>query len=52
MDQPQFVWTHQWRVGDLVMWDNRPTSHRRLPFPDDQRRIMNRTQIFGEEVVE
>lgn len=52
MDQPRFVWTHQWRVGDLVMWDNRPTSHRRLAFPDDQRRIMNRTQIFGEEVVE
>jgi taurine dioxygenase len=52
MDQPQFIYTHDWRVGDLIVWDNRPTMHRRLAFPDDQRRIMNRTQIFGEEVVE
>ena len=46
------VYGHRWRAGDLVMWDNRPTMHRRLAFPHDQRRIMNRTQIFGEEVVE
>lgn len=52
MDQPRFLFTHRWRVGDLVLWDNRPTMHRRLPFPDAQRRLMKRTQIFGEEVVE
>jgi taurine dioxygenase len=52
MDQPRFTFTHEWQVGDLVMWDNRPTMHRRLAFPQDQRRIMNRTQVFGEEVVE
>ena len=52
MDQPRFIYTHEWRLGDLLVWDNRPTMHRRLAFPDDQRRIMNRTQIFGEEVVE
>ncbi len=52
MDQPQFIFTHEWQVDDLVIWDNRPTMHRRLAFPDEQRRIMNRTQIFGEEVVE
>ena len=52
MDQPQFTFTHEWQVDDLVMWDNRPTMHRRLAFPHDQRRIMNRTQVFGEEVVE
>jgi len=50
--QPRFIWTHQWRVGDLVVWDNRPTMHRRRAFPDEQRRIMKRTQIFGEEVPE
>lgn len=42
----RFIWTHQWRQGDLVMWDNRPTMHRREPFSNDLRRIMNRTQIF------
>ena len=43
----RFVWKHQWRVGDLVMWDNRCTMHRRTPFDDRQRRVMWRTQIFG-----
>lgn len=52
MDQPAFVWTHTWRVGDLLMWDNRPTMHRRLGFPDEQRRVMKRTQVFGDEPVE
>src|SRR5215468_604607 len=31
--QPQFVYVHKWRVGDLVMWDNRQTMHRARPFP-------------------
>ncbi len=52
MDQPQFVWTHHWQVGDLLMWDNRPTMHRRMAFPDEQRRVMKRTQVFGDEPVE
>ncbi|HJP30111.1 MAG: TauD/TfdA family dioxygenase [Candidatus Latescibacteria bacterium] len=51
MDQPQFIYTHEWRLGDLIMWDNRPTMHRRLAFPDEQRRIMNRTQVFGEGIL-
>ena len=45
--QPQFVWTHQWRVGDLVLWDNRCTMHRRDPFDAATRRIMHRTQVKG-----
>jgi len=32
--QPEFTYTHRWRVGDLVMWDNRCTLHRGLPFDD------------------
>ena len=46
--QPQFSWTHRWRVGDLVMWDNRCTMHRRDPFDNASRRVMHRTQIKGE----
>lgn len=49
MAQPQFVWTHDWRLGDVVMWDNRPTMHRRDPFPASERRLLKRTQIFNEE---
>jgi alpha-ketoglutarate-dependent 2,4-dichlorophenoxyacetate dioxygenase len=32
--QPQFVYRHSWRVGDLVIWDNRATMHRATPFDD------------------
>ena len=43
--QPQFVFRHQWRVGDVVVWDNRCTLHRRDPFDPDARRLMHRSQI-------
>jgi alpha-ketoglutarate-dependent 2,4-dichlorophenoxyacetate dioxygenase len=32
--QPEFVYRHAWRVGDLVIWDNRGTMHRATPFDD------------------
>lgn len=48
--EPRFCWSHQWQVGDLVMWDNRCTMHRRDPFPGDQRRVMHRTQVFNDSV--
>jgi taurine dioxygenase len=34
-------------VGDLVLWDNRSTMHRRDAFDPKSRRIMRRTQITG-----
>jgi taurine dioxygenase len=45
---PAICWTHRWRVGDLVLWDNRCTMHRRDPFDAATRRIMHRTQVQGE----
>ena len=42
------TWYNQWRVGDVVLWDNRCTMHRRDPFDASSRRIMHRTQIKGE----
>ena len=42
------IYKHKWQVGDLVLWDNRTTMHRRDPFPPMERRIMHRTQIKGE----
>nr|WP_294521706.1 TauD/TfdA family dioxygenase [uncultured Rhodopila sp.] len=44
---PALCFTHRWRVGDLVLWDNRCTMHRRDPFDASARRIMHRTQIKG-----
>jgi alpha-ketoglutarate-dependent 2,4-dichlorophenoxyacetate dioxygenase len=43
--QPQFVYTHRWRVGDLVMWDDRCTMHRALPYDPTQARDMHRTTV-------
>jgi alpha-ketoglutarate-dependent 2,4-dichlorophenoxyacetate dioxygenase len=36
--QPEFVYRHAWRVGDLVIWDNRATMHRARPFEDTKHR--------------
>ena len=47
VDSPQFFYEHRWRVGDLVLWDNRSTMHRRDPFDNTERRVMHRTQIKG-----
>ncbi|HUC75537.1 MAG TPA: TauD/TfdA family dioxygenase [Vicinamibacterales bacterium] len=41
------TWYHHWSVGDLVIWDNRCTMHRRNAFDSKSRRVMHRTQIKG-----
>jgi taurine dioxygenase len=41
------AWRHQWRAGDLVLWDNRCVMHRRDAFDPGSRRVMHRTQIKG-----
>jgi len=46
--QPQFAWYQVWKVGDLMMWDNRCSMHRRNAFDPNERRYMLRTQIRGE----
>jgi alpha-ketoglutarate-dependent 2,4-dichlorophenoxyacetate dioxygenase len=46
--QREFVYAHKWRVGDLVMWDNRQTMHRARPFPADEPRDMRRTTLKGD----
>jgi taurine dioxygenase len=46
-EKPEFVYTHVWKVGDLIVWDNRCSSHARTDFPSDQRRLMLRTTVKG-----
>jgi taurine dioxygenase len=48
MDREEIAWHNEWRVGDLVFWDNRCTMHRRDPFDANSRRVMHRTQIKGQ----
>ena len=49
--QPQFVYRHEWRVGDLVVWDNTGTMHRVVPYALDSGRTMHRTTLIGEELL-
>jgi len=44
--QPRFVTVHQWRLHDLVMWDNRVTMHRARRYPADQVWDLHRTTIM------
>jgi taurine dioxygenase len=44
----EITWHNEWQVGDLVLWDNRCTMHRRDPFDPQSRRILHRTQIKGQ----
>ncbi len=48
---PKYAWSHQWRKGDVLMWQNLWVLHRRDGFDPDARRIMHRTQIKGDEAI-
>lgn len=48
IEQPEFLYEHQWQKGDLVIWDNRSSIHARRDFPDDQVRMMWRTTLAGD----
>ncbi|MEA2878895.1 MAG: taurine dioxygenase, partial [Hyphomicrobiales bacterium] len=47
IERDDLRYQHRWRVGDLLLWDNRSTMHRRDPFDNATRRVMHRTQIKG-----
>ncbi len=47
--QDRFAWRQDWRVGDLVLWDNRCAMHGRDPFDPQSRREMHRTQLKGDK---
>ena len=50
--QPEFTWHHQWKLGDILIWDNRCAMHRRDAIDPATRRIMHRTQCKGTPIVE
>ncbi len=50
-EQERFRYTHLWRPGDLLMWDNRSTIHARNDFSSDERRMLRRVTVLGETPV-
>jgi alpha-ketoglutarate-dependent taurine dioxygenase len=49
--QPQFVYSHDWRLHDLVMWDDRWTMHRATPYDGIHPRKMRQCAVFEVEAV-
>nr|WP_206038471.1 TauD/TfdA family dioxygenase [Rhodococcus sp. 105337] len=47
--QERFCYSHEWAVGDLVVWDNTGMLHRALPYDPSSERLMRRTTIVGDE---
>jgi taurine dioxygenase len=50
-EQRHFIYEHVWRIGDILMWDNRCTLHARTDFSSAERRLMRRVTILGEKPV-
>jgi taurine dioxygenase len=46
-EKREFVYEHEWRLGDLLLWDNRCSTHARTDFPSTERRLMLRTTVKG-----
>jgi taurine dioxygenase len=43
-----FIFEHEWKLGDFLMWDNRCTIHARTDFPKEERRLLRRCTVEGE----
>jgi alpha-ketoglutarate-dependent taurine dioxygenase len=50
-ERPEHIYEHQWRVGDLLIWDNRATLHARTDFDPAERRVLRRLAIRGERPI-
>ncbi|HZE61253.1 MAG TPA: TauD/TfdA family dioxygenase, partial [Burkholderiales bacterium] len=48
IERPEFIYEHRWRVGDLLLWDNRCTLHARRDFNPNENRWMRRVTIQGD----
>jgi taurine dioxygenase len=48
-EKPEFVYTHRWTVGDLILWDNRCSLHARSDFDASERRKLRRITVLGEK---
>jgi taurine dioxygenase len=49
--KPEYCWAQQWKVGDMIIWDNRCVMHRRDGFPNESRRLMHRLVSVGSKPI-
>ncbi len=49
--QPKYVYRHEWKLGDMVIWSNTGAMHRAIAYPADSGRLMIRTTLAGEEAL-
>jgi taurine dioxygenase len=47
-EDPSIFYEHEWRVGDLLMWDNHASIHMRTDFPREERRLLRRCTVGGD----
>jgi taurine dioxygenase len=48
IERADFIYEHRWRIGDLLLWDNRCTLHARRDFNPNENRWMRRVTIQGD----
>jgi taurine dioxygenase len=49
LEDPDIRYTHVWKTGDLLMWDNRFVQHARTDFPTTERRLLRRIGLLGDK---
>jgi alpha-ketoglutarate-dependent taurine dioxygenase len=50
-ERPEYIYSHEWQVGDILIWDNTGTMHRVVPFDLDCGRELHRVKLAGEEPI-
>lgn len=51
-ENPDFIYEHEWKLKDLIMWDNRATIHGRTWFPEHENRLLRRCTVEGTPLFE
>ncbi len=49
LERPKFIYEHRWKVGDILLWDNRGTLHARRDFNPEENRRMPRVTVKGDK---
>ena len=50
-ENPKLIYEHEWKIGDLAMWDNRCSTHARTDFSPVERRLLRRCTLEGASMI-